>query len=385
MDMLDEVPFKVAARPLCPDVGGSMLIKGPIGGRTGPRRPRPGAGLLRVDPDPPWPITSAASSSSKPVAWPDVARGLPSSFESCRPAVIVDGDIPEAISDFEGLPARGCSRDLQKLVASLQATCDRQARELIELRAHRVSAAANNAADPQHTAAEVLAPPAAPVAHDEELQKLRLHVQELQRELQNHQRQQQQTQLQVRASAAASPDELERQQEQQLETLHREASAKARELRRAQESIQYLRAELQQEKSFAEQCRDQVDGLERQVADAAQKHHRAEEERALLAWRLRACEGLGQRPSTQCTTARPSTGRIAKAWGEKPAGDCRSLSADLSAQDGVAAAFPWAEPVARQHPLQEHDGSSLEDAESVESDGSEDLIVYHPPKKTGRF
>merc|ERR1740117_1136671 len=65
---------------------------------------------------------------------------------------------------------------------------------------------------------------------------------------------------------------------QELDLIHCEAAQKSKDLRKLQETLTMVRAELNQEKMVSNQYREQVDGLEMQLRNAMQKQHRAEGE-----------------------------------------------------------------------------------------------------------
>lgn len=191
---------------------------------------------------------------------------------------------------------------------------------------------------------------------------------------------------------------------EQLDLTHREAAQKGKELRKVQETVRLLRMELQQEKVMSDQYRGQVDGLEKQLQDAMSKQHRAEGERTLVEWRLRNAEGTG-RLSRSCTPQPSSSRGLMKAWGEpgRMASEdeelvpSRELPEDLDDQcrgkppsdeatlvvqgNRGAASHP------RRGPIEDESGS--EDIESDEeqsvalSDGSDDITVFHPPPSRG--
>lgn len=155
----------------------------------------------------------------------------------------------------------------------------------------------------------------------------------------------------------------------QVDFIHREAALKGKELRKLQETVRLLRAELKQEKLVSEQYRDQVEGLETQLQSAMVKQHRAEGERSLVEWRLRNAEGAG-RPSTQ-------GGRLSRGCTPQPASSQNRMNAwtepGRMLDDGDRMASGGRE---------EHDGTESESAaenNSVDSDGSEDIEVFHPP------
>jgi len=165
---------------------------------------------------------------------------------------------------------------------------------------------------------------------------------------------------------------------EQIDFIHRDAAQKGKECRKLQETIRLLRAELQQEKLVSEQFREQVEGLEKQLQDAMRKQHRAEGERSLVEWRLRNAEGAGGRMSRSCTPQPGSSRSLMKAWAEPgrtqddgepiaPSNDDphRALGSSGSARSPCQGA-------------REDDSESAEDS-AAESEGSEDMEVFHPP------
>jgi hypothetical protein len=150
---------------------------------------------------------------------------------------------------------------------------------------------------------------------------------------------------------------------EQLDAIHREAASKSKEVRKLQETVQLLQAELQQEKMVALQYREQVEGLEQQLQDAMKKQHRAEGERNLVEWHLRNAEGSSKRPGTGCAPRPTSSRSRMKAWGEAVEPGRQQEEQEFQSSRG----YP-----------QEVDKESAEES-AVESDGSEGIEVYHPP------
>merc|ERR1712087_733798 len=99
--------------------------------------------------------------------------------------------------------------------------------------------------------------------------------------------------------------------EAQLDSMHREEGEKGRELRRAQDTVRMLRAELQQERVVSEQYRVQMEVLEDQYRSAQQmlRHAPVDDERR------RSTESARDRSSSR-STSRPASARVTKAWGE---------------------------------------------------------------------
>lgn len=196
---------------------------------------------------------------------------------------------------------------------------------------------------------------------------------------------------------------------EQLDAVHREAAQKGRELRRVQETVRTLRAELEQEKIMGQQYRGEVEDLEAQLSRSLQKEQHADRERALAEWRLRNAEaapGLGQsgRPSTssrlsRSCTPQPGAARVMKAWAESGSGRntprCQeTATAGNAMQDSglmVQSSPSTARPPVPMESTQrgsvdsigvsdsedEDDEAAVE--ESVSSNGDEDLLVFHPP------
>jgi len=156
---------------------------------------------------------------------------------------------------------------------------------------------------------------------------------------------------------------------EQLDFIHREAANKGKEVRKLQETVRLLRAELQQEKLVSEQYRGQVEGLEKQLQDAMQKQHRAEGEKSLVEWRLKNAEGAG-RSSRSCTPQRGCTPQPASSWNLMNA---------------------WAEPGRTsddEEPktsggLLGQDGTESDEDSAAQSDESGDFEVFHPPPSRG--
>lgn len=156
---------------------------------------------------------------------------------------------------------------------------------------------------------------------------------------------------------------------QQIDNIHKEAALKGKEVRKLQETVKLLRAELQQEKLVSEQFREQVDGLDTQLKGAMLKQHQAESELSLGNWRLRNAEGAGRMSSMSrsCTPSMAASQRLIKAWAEP------GRTGDDS------------QPMPSGGPMDDEDSESDAGPEeaALESDGSEEIEVYHPPPSRG--
>eukprot|EP00929_Paragymnodinium_shiwhaense_P056789 TRINITY_DN28436_c0_g1_i1.p1 TRINITY_DN28436_c0_g1~~TRINITY_DN28436_c0_g1_i1.p1 ORF type:complete len:470 (-),score=69.88 TRINITY_DN28436_c0_g1_i1:205-1614(-) len=464
--MLEDLAFSVA-RPRLPDAGGPVLIKGPSDTRKGPRRPGPRpSSLTRAEPepvcDPPWP--------SAPTDGPDAsAGGAASRTKSLTAPWSVSVPKPPA-AGAEALgnarvdrsirtPRESRTGRLQELPA--EQTCPRPTSR--ELRSARQDACLTSLPPAGGMTSKVLAaseqitpslrpsveaqvqtePGGAKAAEDaesrhametsaqQESQRLRQMVDELQRQVQQLQRQllQQQTQ--------SSKCQFCEEQRCQLDAMHKEAGVRSREQRRMQETVQTLRDELEQEKSLAEQYKEQMAAMEVQLQDAVQKQLKAEDERTLLEFRLRSAEGVQGgfmgRPSsrahnthsrscTPCLTAPggpgsgPGAGHVMKAWGEvergaanrtpdtaarhaedastvSPEGDL-DLDVPLTsvAKNSDRDVDSWARPTGalaanrRLAAAMEEDSAEEEDdGDDASSSDGEEPLVYHPPKGANRY
>mmetsp|Transcript_43940 Transcript_43940/g.103956 ORF Transcript_43940/g.103956 Transcript_43940/m.103956 type:complete len:350 (-) Transcript_43940:122-1171(-) len=161
---------------------------------------------------------------------------------------------------------------------------------------------------------------------------------------------------------------------EQLDAMHKEVAMKGRELRKVQETVHTLRAELNQQKRLADQYKDQVDTLEAQLVGATQAQQRAEDEKAMAQWRLRTAEGAA-RGERSCTPG-PASARVMKAWSEA------SCSPADGAFHGSAGARP-ASAIGRSGTfvldgrLATEDSGGSED-DSDESEGEEITIFQRP-------
>lgn len=183
---------------------------------------------------------------------------------------------------------------------------------------------------------------------------------------------------------------------QELDLIHREAAQKSKDLRKLQETLAMVRAELNQEKMVSDQYREQVENLEMQLKNAMQKQHRAEGERTVVEWRLRNAEGAG-RLSRSCTPQPGASRSLIKAWAEpgKISEDGEIIASESGDFSGAFDDQAAARPASRGSALVGHgsaghsrqlggmmgdeDSESDKEESAVESDGSEDLEVFHPP------
>lgn len=158
---------------------------------------------------------------------------------------------------------------------------------------------------------------------------------------------------------------------EQLDFIHRDAANKGKELRKVQESVRVLQAEVQQEKMVGSQYREQVEGLEKQLQEAMRKQHRAESAQSLTEWHLRNAEGSGRLASGSGMQRPPSSRSRTKAWDEST-----KAEPDRTPENVELRPPQWGGP------LQEPGDESAEES-AVESDGSEGVEVYHPPPSRG--
>lgn len=122
-------------------------------------------------------------------------------------------------------------------------------------------------------------------------------------------------------------------QQTQLAEIHAEAGEKSRELRRVQEAMRLVQRELQEQRSVADQYRNQVEVLEEQLGSALMKRRRqvGEELADLAAGCSRPMSARGSRPPSagRCRGAIVATSvaaspRVARAWSEGGVSDAAS-------------------------------------------------------------
>jgi len=97
-----------------------------------------------------------------------------------------------------------------------------------------------------------------------------------------------------------------------MDVVRREADEKGRELRRVQETVKSLRAELDQQKRLCQEYREQVDILEGHVTAAQQNQRWAEDTQAKTEIKLK--EAQVSLSISRATTPRPSTSRSMTSW-----------------------------------------------------------------------
>jgi len=166
-------------------------------------------------------------------------------------------------------------------------------------------------------------------------------------------------------------------QRQQLDAIHKEVGDKGRELRKAQDTVRMLRAELEREREFSEQFRVQVEVLEEQLRNTLQKRsHEAQE-----AYAGGLCPMTARR--------RPASAGVLRAW-MRPneivsgsAGNAPSLNT-VCGERGATCTAPsmqlpeWRSPSCARSPKAKlHDKRCEHDEESDSSDGSEESTA--PP------
>jgi len=102
--------------------------------------------------------------------------------------------------------------------------------------------------------------------------------------------------------------------EAQLDSMHREVGDKTREIRKVQDTVRMLRAELQQERLVSDQYRVQVELLETQCHAAQQmlRHAPVDDSPRHGASSRSGTPGAQSRSGTP----RPASARVTKAWGE---------------------------------------------------------------------
>lgn len=174
---------------------------------------------------------------------------------------------------------------------------------------------------------------------------------------------------------------------EQLDQILRDGAQKSKDMRRLQETVQTLRAELHQEKLISEQYRDTSEVLEEQLRKTLQNQHRAAAEKTLADWHLRQA---GTRQSRSATT-QPQSARARKAWADANLGRSTSNATDDACAKDACRHGP---KTATGRALQQYDyggdeeqeleGSEDEsrdsDAESaVSSDSCRHPAVFHPP------
>lgn len=180
---------------------------------------------------------------------------------------------------------------------------------------------------------------------------------------------------------------------EQLDVILKDAAQKGKDLRKSQETVRMLRAELEQEKVVSEQHREQAERLELQLREVQQRQQRADSERTLAEWHSRNGGGCGSR---SCTP-RPGTSRVMKAWGESGGTpdrlDMPLEGSDLARDDGCLgrSSFDNSALGSQSLPLNSLSETlyrnrfdQLDDAESAGSD-SEEVEVYHPPPSRRGF
>jgi len=195
-------------------------------------------------------------------------------------------------------------------------------------------------------------------------------------------------------------------QGRQLDAVHRESGQRGRELRRAQETARTLRAELKQEKSLVEQYQAQIDALEAELRSATARQKKAEEERAVADWRLRAAQNQLGSSMSRSATPMLSSHRVRTCWAEGPGETSESNATRLEAGLESVAGGPCisvgslsssgshtrslsdrasARDPAPQRDVTERCPSVMGAAEmamcgsSDEDSDSEEVAVFHPP------
>jgi hypothetical protein len=252
-------------------------------------------------------------------------------------------------------------------IGELQQRCERQEQELVQLRQHVKAGEPADALSGEYTGRDSVTKSQEPFARPSLVAFTPANAELAPRVVHREQ----EAPTVVHREQECQTDE--REFIEQLDLVHREAAQKGKELRKMMETVRLLREELHQEKVVAEQYRGQVEGLEKQLADAMGKQHRAESERSLAEWHLQRKDSGNGRLSRSCTPQPGMSRSLIKAWAEPAAGG----NSMLSAQAGPG------QPVETTGQDSDDDESAGEDEASVSSEGSEDIEVFHPPPSRG--
>jgi len=391
--MFEDLAFSMSSKPLPAEI--ATLVKTPSGSQppvVGKRRPRP-PNLSRSNPCPPAPNTprppvppqpqaGMAASTLRPLSVGELGTG--GADEWRQPALL--GGLGAAAVAAAGAEADAAR--LRSIVLDLQARCERQAQELMELK---------------HPGKSDL------FAGEGSLElRRRLKEPALTRTVRSLPPREHPSSRQEGTSTETIGCQTdERVFAEQLDAVHREAAQRGKEIRRLQETVRTLRDELKQEKTLADQYRMQVELLEEQLRGAMQKQQEAEGERALAEWRARDAEGAGPGGrASRASTPRLFAPRVkTNAWAEAGAisrGQIRGSQdggpgevGDGRTRSASALSSHSSRPVAQAEPGQCQRGGRLvgpaasrllldgeeEDplSSEEEEEDSEELAVFHPP------
>jgi len=329
---LDKKSMSSRRRPLPPS-----LIRGAAPPSELPMTPRPPLALPSANPRPSSGTRSSGMSSLRPI--PPLA-------------------VAEAANDADMLRLRFA-------LAELQAKCDRQARELAELRG-------------QHHTGNDFLNRTMPLVSSEPNTGIGLLASTAPATVLGH--------VPKPAVVEQACQTDERAFSEQLDLILKDAAHKGKDLRKTQETVRMLRGELEQEKVVSEQHREQAERLELQLREVQQRQQRADSERTLVEWHLRNGGGSASR---SCTP-QPGTSRAMKAWGESGRSpedlDMPLSGGDLACDNGAGRSSFGNLAFGNQSPpvhslsdtLYRNRFDELGDAESAGSD-SEEVEVYHPP------
>mmetsp|Transcript_61296 Transcript_61296/g.143453 ORF Transcript_61296/g.143453 Transcript_61296/m.143453 type:complete len:262 (+) Transcript_61296:38-823(+) len=126
-----------------------------------------------------------------------------------------------------------------------------------------------------------------------------------------------------RKSCAAAEDACEVQREQ-LDALHQEVGDKSRELRRSQDTVKLLRAELEQQRQVSEQYRLQTEMLEEQLRQTSDRLKRSESKNAEA------------RHTSSSSTLTPCSVSLPKSWKDSSGSRCFSDDGEDSPEEKAA-------------------------------------------------
>jgi len=169
----------------------------------------------------------------------------------------------------------------------------------------------------------------------------------------------------------------------QLDQVFREGAQKTKEMRKLNEVVQTLRAELQEEKLMSGQFRDQVEVLEDQLKKFVQSEQRARAEQTLSDWHVRQSE-----KQSRSSTPQQQVSRTRNAWEEansrrssRSTNGEGSRCVDACSDHGPTPTRKGMDNDQSEEEESDENESSASGAESaVSSDCGRDVAVFHPKK-----